>query len=123
MVAVAVPAAMPIPGAVRENVFLPVSTKMIISVSQIVSILKIVCIPEIISIPELHSGVSLVPHAWGGGISVIRESREAIALETITLIRLSDGCRSEWTRAGERCSIWINRRLAKRSRPIRTHAK
>jgi hypothetical protein len=92
-------------------------------VSEIVSILKIVCIPEIISIPELHSGVSLVPHAWGGGISVIRKSREAIALETITLIRLSDGCRSEWTRAGKRCAIWINRTLAKRSRPIRTHAK
>jgi hypothetical protein len=123
MIAMMVPIAMPIPRLPREDVFLPVTTKMIVSVSQIVCIPEIVWIPEIISIPELHSGVSLVPHAWGGGISVIRKSREAIALETITLIRLSDGCRSEWTRAGKRCAIWINRTLAKRSRPIRTHAK
>jgi hypothetical protein len=94
---------------------------MIVSVSDIVSIPQIVWIPEIISVPELGSGVSLVPHACAGGISVIRESRETIALETLT--RLSDGCRSEWTRARNCRPIWIRRSLAKRSRPIRTHSK
>jgi hypothetical protein len=104
--------------------FLPVTTKMIVRpIPEIVWIPKIIWIREIISVPELHSGVSLVPHACDSWISAIRESREAIALETITLIRLSDGCRSEWTRAGKRCAIWINRTLAKRSRPIRTHSK
>jgi hypothetical protein len=108
---------MPIPRLPREDVFLPVTTKMIVCISDIVSI------PQIGSIPELRSGVSLVPHAWGSGISVIRESREAIALETITLIRLSDGCHRVWTRARNCRPIWIRRRLAKRSRPIRTHSK
>jgi len=64
----------------RDDVFLPVTTKTIVS------------IPEIVSIAELAAGISLVPHACGGWISVIRESRE-----TITLTRLSDGCRSVWT--------------------------
>jgi hypothetical protein len=63
MIAMMVPIAMPIPRLPREDVFLPVTTKMIVSVSQIVCIPEIVWIPEIISIPELHSGVSLVPHA------------------------------------------------------------
>jgi hypothetical protein len=118
MVAVMVPIAVPIPRLPREDVFLPVTTKMIVSITKIVCVPKVVSVSEIVSIPELRSRVSLVPHAWGGGISVIRESREAIALETITLIRLSDGCGSEWTRARNCRPIWIHRRLAKRSRPI-----
>ena len=68
MVAVAVPVAMPIPGLLSENVFLPVTAKTIVS------------IPEIVSIPQLASGVSLVPHACDGWISAIREWRETIAL-------------------------------------------
>jgi hypothetical protein len=98
---------MPIPRLPREDVFLPVTTKMIVSISEIVSILKIVCIPGIISIPELHSGVSLVPNAWGG-ISVIRESRDSIALR--------DGCHRVWTRTGDRTSIGINVRPPVRKR-------
>jgi hypothetical protein len=58
----------------------------------IVCISDIVSIPQTVSIPELRSGISLVPHACDGWISLIRESRE-----TITLIRLSDGCRNVWT--------------------------
>jgi hypothetical protein len=74
VVAVTVPIAVPIPRMLCEDVFLPVTTKMIVPpVSEIVSILKIVCIPEIVSIPELHSGVSVVPNACDSWISVIRE--------------------------------------------------
>jgi hypothetical protein len=91
VVAVMVPIAVPIPRLPREDVFLPITTKMIVCISDIVSI------PQIVSVPEVASGIPLVPHVCCGWISVIRESREAIALETITLIGLSDGCRSEWT--------------------------
>jgi len=86
MVAIAVPIAMPIPGAVSENVFLPVTTQMIVSISaiicvpQIVSIPEIVCVPYIVSIPELRSGVSLVPHMCASWISAIREWGGTIAL-------------------------------------------
>jgi hypothetical protein len=74
MVAIAVPIAMPIPGAVSENVFLPVTTQMIVSISEIV------CVPYIVSIPELRSGVSLVPHMCASWISAIREWGDTIAL-------------------------------------------
>src|SRR5439155_22122279 len=57
MIAVTVPIAIPIAGTTGEDVFLPVTTKMI------------VCVPEIVSIPELVSGISLVPHACAGWIS------------------------------------------------------
>jgi hypothetical protein len=80
MVAMMVPVAMPISRVLRDDVLLPVTTKMIVS------------IPEIVSVPEPASGISLVPHVCAGLISVIRETRE-----TITLIRLSDGRRSVWT--------------------------
>jgi hypothetical protein len=69
MIAVMVPVAMPIPRLPREDVFLPVTTKMIVSVTEIV------CIPKTVSVPEMVSaGVSLVPHAGDGWISMIRES-------------------------------------------------
>jgi len=80
MIAVAVPVAMPIPRVLRDDVLLPVTTKTIVS------------IPEIVSIAELAPRISLVSHACGGWIFVLRESRE-----TISLIRLSDGCRNVWT--------------------------
>jgi hypothetical protein len=69
---------MPIPRLSAGDMFLPVTAKTIVS--------------TIVSVPELAPGISLVPHACGGWISLIRESRE-----TITLIRLSDGCRNVWT--------------------------
>jgi hypothetical protein len=81
VVAVTVPIAVPIPRVPRENVFLPVTTKMIISVP------KVVRVPEIISVPEVASGISLIPHTGDSWISVIRESREAIGL-----ISLVNGC-------------------------------
>src|SRR5262245_31859613 len=112
MIATSVPVAMPISRMPRDDVPLPVTTEMIVSISEIVST------PEIGPVTELASGISLVPHACGGWISVIRESRE-----TIGLIRLSDGCRSVWTGAGNRHPIRINRWLTKPSRPIRTHCK
>jgi hypothetical protein len=102
----------------REHVFLPVTTKAMVSIPKIVCVPDIVSITEIVSVPEVGSGISLVPHACGGWISVIRESRE-----TITLTRLSDGCCSVWTRSGKRCSISVNRRLAEPSRPVRTHSR
>ena len=80
MVALAVPVAMPIPRTLREDVFLPVTTEMIVSVAEIVSIAKPI------------SGIWLVPHASGGWTSIIRISRE-----TISSTGLSDGCRSVWT--------------------------
>jgi hypothetical protein len=79
MIAMSVPVAMPIPRTLREHMFLPVTTKTTVSIT------------EIISIAELASRISLVPHACGGWISVIRESRK-----TISLTRLSDG----------RCNVW-----------------
>jgi len=106
VIAVTVPIAMPIARTTAEDVFLPVTAKMI------------VCVPEIVSIPELGSGISLVPHACGAWISIIRKSRE-----TISLIRLSDRCRSVRTRTGKRHPISINRRLTKLIRPVRTHSK
>jgi hypothetical protein len=81
MIAMMVPIAMPIPRLPREDVFLPVTTKMIVPVT------KIVCVPEVVSVSEIASitktvsvpegvcaGVSLVPHAGDGWISAIRES-------------------------------------------------
>jgi len=109
VVAVTVPIAVPIPRLPRENVFLPVMTKTIVSVPEIV------CAPEIISIPEVVSGISLVPHACDGWISVIRESRETISVVDI--------CSRESARTGKRCPISVNRRLAKPIRPVRTHSK
>src|SRR5438094_7283169 len=100
VIAVAVPITMPVRRTLGEDVVSPVSTKMVVS------------------IPELDSGISLVPDACGALISVTRKSRE-----TLPLIRLSDGCRSEWTRARKRRPITIDRRLAKPSRPVRTHSK
>jgi len=97
---------------------------MIVSISEMVSVPEIVCIPnivcvsEIVSIPELASDISLGPDACGALISVTRKSRE-----TITLISLSDRCGSEWTRARKRRPVTIDRRLAKPSRPVRTHSK
>jgi hypothetical protein len=114
MVTVTVPVAMPFPGALRENVFLPVTTKMIISISDIVSIPEIVSTPEIVSIPEnvsipeLHSGVSLVPHACDSWISVIREWGNTIALR--------DRCYRVWTRTGEGTSTRRNVRPPVRGR-------
>jgi hypothetical protein len=105
----------------RENVFLPVTTKMIISVTKIVSvpeivrITKIVRVPEIVSVSEVDSGISLVPYACGDWISVIREPPEPISLVDI--------CSREWTRTGKRCPISVNRRLAKPIRPVRAHSK
>jgi hypothetical protein len=106
VVAVAVPITIPTRRTLAEDVVSPVSTKTIVSIA------------EIVSIPELASGISLVPDACGALISVTRKSRE-----TITLISLSDRCRSEWTRARKRRPITIDRRLAKPSRPVRTHSK
>ena len=108
MVTVTVPVAMPFPGALRENVFLPVTTKMIISISDIVSIPEIVWIPEIVSVPELDSGVSLIPHICDNWISVICEWCDTIALR--------DRCYRVWTRTRERTSIRINVRPPVRKR-------
>jgi hypothetical protein len=75
VVAVTVPIAVPIPRLPREDVFLPVTTKMIVSVTKIVCVPEVVSVSEIVSVPEVVSaGVSLVPHAGDGWISVIRES-------------------------------------------------
>jgi hypothetical protein len=75
VVAVTVPIAVPIPRLPREHVFLPVTTKMIVSVTKIVCVPEVVSVSEIVSVPEVVSaGVSLVPHAGDGWISVIRES-------------------------------------------------
>jgi hypothetical protein len=103
VVAVTVPIAVPIPRALCENVFLPVSAETIISVT------------EIVSVPEVASGISLVPHACDGWISVIRESRETISL--------ADTCSREWTRPGKRYPAWIYNWLAKHSPPGRAHCK
>ena len=105
MVAVAVPVAMPIPGLLSENVFLPVAPEMIVSiseivcVSQIVSIPEIVCVPEIVSISELRSGVSLIPHTYNTWISGIREWRDSNALR--------DSCYCIWTRTRKGTSARI----------------
>ena len=108
VVAIAVPIAMPIAGAVSENVFLPVTAQMIISSSEIVSIpqiirvprvvsiSEIVCVPRIVSIPELRSDVSLVPHACDSWISAIREWRDTVALR--------DSCYGVWTGTRKRTS-------------------
>ena len=75
VVAIAVPIAMPIPGRVSENVFLPVTAQMVVSVPeivrQVVSVPEIVRGPYIISIRELC--VSLVPNACDSWISAIRD--------------------------------------------------
>jgi hypothetical protein len=108
----------------REDVFLPVATKMmisvtkIISVTEIVSVNEVISVPEIVSVPEVASGVSLVPHAGDGWISVIRESWEAIRL-----ISLVDSCSGVWPGMCKCCPTRIDRRLAKPSGPIRTHSK
>jgi len=95
MVTVTVPVAMPIPGALSENVSLPVTPQAIISISEIV------CVPQIVSIPELRSAVSRVPHACDSWISAIGEWRDTIALR--------DSCYGVWTRARERTSTRIER--------------
>jgi hypothetical protein len=93
---------------VSENVFLPVTTQMIISISEIVyvpqiaSISEIVCVPQIVSIPELRSAASLVPHACDSWISAIREWRDTIALR--------DGCYRVRTGTRKRTSTRIERR-------------
>jgi hypothetical protein len=75
MIAMMVPIAMPIPRLPREDVFLPVTTKMIVPVTKIVCVPEVVSVSEIVSITEVASaGVSLVPHAGDGWISAIRES-------------------------------------------------
>jgi hypothetical protein len=81
----------------------------------IISVTKIVRVPKIVSVPEVASGISLVPHAGDGWISVIRESWKTI--------RLVDIYSREWTRTGKRYPISVNRRLTKPSRPVRTHSK
>jgi hypothetical protein len=81
---------MPIPWPVSENVFLPVTTQMVLSIPEIVYALRTV------SIPELRSGVSLVPHAGDSCISVIRDWRDTIALR--------DSCHGVWTGTRERTS-------------------
>jgi hypothetical protein len=104
---------------VTENVFLPVTTQMIVSISaivrvpqivsvseiicvpQIVSIPNIVCVPQIVSILELGSGVSLVPHACDSWVSAIREWRDTIALR--------DSCYGVWTGTRERTPTRIRR--------------
>jgi hypothetical protein len=91
---------------------------MIISVTKIVRVPEVVSASEIVSIPELRSGVSLVPHAWGGGISVIRESREAIHL-----ISLVDSRSRVWPGMCKCCPTWIDRRTAKPTCACRTHSK
>ena len=125
MVARAVPIAVPISRTLRENVFLPVTTKMIISVTrivcvtEIVSVTGIICVPEIISVrdivsvTEVASVISLVPHACDRWISVIREP-----WESVTLV---DSCSREWTGPGIRYAIWIHVWATKRNRPRRTH--
>ena len=95
VVAIAVPIAMPIPRALSENVFLPVTPQMIVSVSEIV------CVSQIVSIAELRSDVSLVPHACDIWISAIRKWRETIALR--------DSCYRVWTGPHERTSTRIER--------------
>ena len=112
VVAVTVPIAVPIPRMPRQDVFLPVTAKMIISVT------KIVCVMEVVSVPEVASGISLLPHASDGWISVIRES-----LEAIRLIPLVDSYSGVWPGMCKCCPTWIDRRLAKPTRPIRTHSK
>jgi hypothetical protein len=104
---------------VSENVFLPVTTQIIISFSvivrvpqvvsiskvvcvlQIVSVSEIICVPNIVSIPELRSGVSLVPHACDSWISAIREWRDTIALR--------DSCYGVWTGTRKRTATRIDR--------------
>ena len=111
VVAIAVPITMPIARALSENVFLPVTTQIVLSIPQIVcvprivSISEIVCVPQIVSILELRSGVSLVPHACDSWISAIGEWRDSIALR--------DSCHGVWTRARERTSTQI------KGRPVR----
>ena len=97
-----------------EDVFLPVTAQTVLSSPVIVCIPEIVCVPNIMSIPnsasivEAGSGISLVPHAGGAGISVVRESRGTI--------RLIDGYSGIWTRTGNRYSILIDRMLLEGSR-------
>ena len=86
---------------------------MIVSISEMVSVPEIVSVNEIISVMEIVSGVSLVPHAGGGWISVIRESWKAI-----WLISLVDSCGGVWPGMCKCCPTRIDRRLAKPSRPI-----
>ena len=99
VVAIAVPIAMPTPRALSENVFLPVTTQIVLSIPQIV------CVPQIVSILELRSGVSLVPHACDSWISAIGEWRDSIALR--------DSCHGVWTGARKRTSTRI------KGRPVR----
>jgi len=101
MVTVTIPVAMPITGAVSENVFLPVTAQLVVSISEIVSVPAIVCVPQIVSIPELRSGVSLVPRACDSWISAIREWRDTIALR--------DSCYRVRTGTRERTSTRIER--------------
>jgi hypothetical protein len=85
----------------------------------IVPVAEIVSIPELVSVTKLVSRISLVPHVCPRSISIIRKS-----WETISLSRLSDRCRSVWTRMGIRhLGISIKRRLTKLIRPVRTHSK
>jgi len=65
-------------------VFSPVPAQMIVSIPQIVSIPNIVAIAKL-----LASAISLVPHTCGHWISVIRKSRNPIAVINI--------CSAEWT--------------------------
>jgi hypothetical protein len=87
----------------------------IISISEIVRIPEIVSVPKIVRVPEVGSGISLVPHASDGWISVILESCEPI--------RLVDICSRIWTRTGKRWPMLVNRRLTKPGRPVRTHSQ
>src|SRR5262245_35344792 len=89
MITVAIPIPMPTPRTLREHVFLPVATEMIVSISQLVS------------------AIWLVPHACGDRIHVIREPRKSVSL--------ADTCSREWTGPGVRYPAWIDNWAAKRS--------
>jgi hypothetical protein len=83
---------MPIARLPREDVFMPVTTKMIISISEIICVPNIVSIPEIASIWQLPSHISLVPRSCSRWISVIRELGQ-----TPALTRLPDVRHCVWT--------------------------
>jgi hypothetical protein len=51
VVGIAVPIAMPIPGGVTQNVFLPVTAQMIVSIPEIVYVPQVVSVSEIVRVP------------------------------------------------------------------------
>ena len=105
VVPVTVPIAVPIPRLPREDVFLPVTAQPAVSIPEIVCIPNIVSIPNNVSIGKVASGISRVPHACDGGISMVRDA-----------VPLIDSYSGEWTRTGNGYSILIDRMLREGSR-------